>query len=408
MPFSLFVALHHLLSKKRVHATNTIAWIAMLGVSISAMAIVVVLSVFNGIESLVSSMYSTLDTDLKIVPSQGKVFRVGDALQALQETLPQGGRWGCVLEENALFSYGGRQHVGTMLGMDTAYASMSQLASHSIEGSATLYRGSQPLAILASGVAYYLGASPSHYDPLAVYVPNRLASNWLNPATAFHEKRYAFDAIVSINAGFDEHTVVLPISEVQKLLSYDGDVASAVHINLPHGASISGVQQLLRQKLGAECRVLNRMEQNESLYKTMRGERLVIIVILALILLIATFNVVGSLSMLIIEKRDDILQLRYLGARYGQVRQIFLLEGVLIALSGGVAGVVLGLLICWLQQTFGIVRLGGSGNFIVQAYPVEVHASDILLVVALVAGLGLLASLAPLGTMRIARDDAKR
>lgn len=360
----------------------------MVGVGISALALVVVLSVFNGIESLVSGMYSALDTDLRVVPLEGKGFNLTEADYDFLGGLDTAVRYGQVLAENALFGYNERQHVGELLGIDDCYAQMVDLGHYCIDGDYALWQGSQPLAVLGAGVAYYMGATPHIYTPIQVFVPNRLARNWMNPQTAFRKKLMAFRSVVSLNGEFDEKTVVVPIGVVRALLDYDSTYVTALPVRVGASQTVSSVQKALEAQFGGRCRVLTHAQQNASMYRTMKSERLIIFLILSLILVIATFNVVGSLSMLIIDKRDDMATLQSLGATPVMLRRIFLWEGLLISGVGGGLGVLLGLLICWLQESYGLVGLQGSRTFAVDAYPVEVHVGDIALIYALVLLLG--------------------
>lgn len=399
MYFPLFVAVRHLLARKSRSAVGTISLIAMIGIAISSMALVVVLSVFNGMESLIGSLYSSLETDLRIVPREGKVFSYDSTVRAYLEELPAGSAWGQLLEENALLGYHDRQHIGILVGVDTAYARITRLDEHCVEGEFMLYRGSQPMVTPAVGTAYYLGAYLAHFDPLTVYVPNRLAANWMNPNTAFKRRVLSFEGILSVNADFDSHSLVLPIAVARELLDYDPTCVSAIVVELPQGVGrgvLKESREQLERSLGEAFQVQLREEQNASLYRTMRSERLIIALILSLILLIATFNVVGSLSMLIIDKQRDSQTLLFLGASRGVVRRIFLAEGCLISLVGGVVGIILGLALCWLQERFGLVGFQGAGHFIAEAYPVQVRGRDVLYVFGLVCALGFSAAWIPI------------
>ncbi|PID90180.1 MAG: hypothetical protein CSA97_04215 [Bacteroidetes bacterium] len=392
MRFPFYIARRHLIAKKRRSAVNVTAWIAMLGVAISTMALIIVLSVFNGIENLVGGLYSTLETDLKVVPAEGKTIKLTPADTTFLHALDTIIHVGRILEENAMFGYHERQHIGRAMGIDQAYADIVSLGEQAIDGNFMLHRGTQPMATLSAGVAYHLGASLVLYDPITVYLPNRLATNWMNPQSAFKRKAMAFSSVLSLNTEFDEQTVVLPIEVLQELLAYDSTTVSALAIKTPR-EKLAPLRQDLIAHFGKRTRILSRLQQNESLYRTMRSERLIVVLILSLILLIATFNVVGSLSMLILDKRADMGTLIALGVTPRGIREIFIWEGTLISAIGGAVGLLLGLGICLLQQELGLVRLQGVGEFLVEAYPVEVHALDVLAIYALVLTLGLVAAL---------------
>ena len=392
MRFVFFIALRYLFSKKSRTAINVISTIAMIGIGISAMALVVVLSVFNGITSLVGGMYSSLDTDLRLVPLQGKVFSCNAEDLAWLRALPDVERVGRTLEENALFGYQEKQHLGRLLGVDAEYEQMVSLASQCHEGQFLLQRGSQPLLVPALGMTYVLGAYLAQYEGITVYMPNRTAKNWLDPTTAFRKKVMGWEGIISINGDFDEQTVLAPLHFVQNLLSYDSTQVSSVAINLKQGANLRKVRATIANHFSTRCEIQGRDAQNASLYRTMKSERLIIIIILSLILLIAMFNVVGSLSMLVIEKRTDAYMFASMGATPTQIRNIFVCEGILLAGVGGTLGILFGLVVSLLQQHFGFVSLGDATTFAVDAYPVEVHPQDLLFVFLLVLFLGYIAS----------------
>lgn len=392
MRFVFFIALRYLFSKKSRTAINVISTIAMIGIGISAMALVVVLSVFNGITSLVGGMYSSLDTDLRLVPLQGKVFSCSAEDLVWLRALPNVQSVGRTLEENALFGYQEKQHLGRLLGVDAEYEQMVSLASHCYEGQFLLQRGSQPLLVPALGMTYVLGAYLAQYEGITVYMPNRTAKNWLDPTTAFRKKVMGWEGIISINGDFDEQTVLAPLHFVQNLLSYDSAQVSSVAINLKQGVNLRKVRATIANHFSTRCEIQGRDAQNASLYRTMKSERLIIIIILSLILLIAMFNVVGSLSMLVIEKRTDAYMFASMGATPTQIRNIFVCEGILLAGVGGTLGILLGLVVSLLQQRFGFVSLGDATTFAVDAYPVEVHPQDLLFVLLLVLFLGYIAS----------------
>lgn len=378
--FRLYVSLRLLLRRRGGRAgLSGVSWAVVGGIAVSCFAVVVVLSVFNGITSLVNSLYTSLDTDVAIRSLHGAGFAYGDSLRSVvQETLPAGSRVGLSLSETALFDYGDRQQVGTLLGVDTAFCSLSDLGGHAVYGEFKLYRGRQPLANLTTGMAYYLGASPEHYQPVRIYLPNRTAAHWLDASNAFGQRNMALGAIISVNGDFDEHHVIVPIEVVQDLLLRDAAWVGTLHVDLPDGVDADDVIADLGVRLAGEYEVLSRWAQNASLYMTVQSERLAILLILGLILVVACFSLVGCLSMLTASKHDQMVVLSSLGMGPGALRRVFILQGLELSVLGSVLGVAVGLLVCWLQWEFGIVRFEGSGSFIVDAYPVEVHASDVV------------------------------
>ncbi len=395
MRLEFYVALRHLLARKSHSAINSIARIALGGVAISTMALVVVLSVFNGIASLVGAMYSALDTDLQIVPKQGKGFMYSDSLAQLLTSCPNIENVGQFIEEDALFTYLKRQHIGRLLGVDDNYVAMTRLQHFVQEGQFELHLGSVPQAQISTGIAYYLRIALTQYDPIEVYLPNRTASNWLNPTTAFVQKKLPVASVLSVNAEFDDRTVVVPIEVMRALLNYQQPYVSALSVQLTDPNRLDDALSYLSEHLPPNLQLNTRLQQNENLYRTLKSERLIVFLILLLILLIATFNIIGSLSMLMIDKRLDIDIFTYLGLPRHRLRRVFHLEGMIISTAGALLGVAVGLLLCWVQIRFGLITFGNYGSFVVNAYPVEVRASDILLVLGFNLALAALAAWLP-------------
>lgn len=393
MRVQLLVAWRQLLSVRRRKAVSGITMAVGIGIAVSSFAVIVILSVFNGITTLIGGLYTSLDTDLAIERVEGGIFDFNDSLRSVvMRVLPEGVAVGCQLSEKALFSYGNRQHVGDLLGVDSIYAQMGNLADHCVDGEMEFYRDTQPLALLTTGMAYYLGASLGLFEPITVYMPNRLARHWLDVQRAFMRKTIYLDAIISVNGDFDESHVVVPIPVMRELLRYKGNEVNRVHLTVPVDVSTESLRVALTRVLGTEYRVLNRYEQNSSLYRTMRSERLAIVLILLLILVVASFTLVGCISMLSVERREQMQVLGWLGMPMSRIRGVFLLEGVLLTLGGVVSGLTMGLLVCWLQARYELVQFRGSGTFVVNAYPVEVHGSDVCAVLLLSVLIGFLAS----------------
>ncbi|MDI3526782.1 MAG: lipoprotein-releasing system permease protein [Tenuifilum sp.] len=393
MNVPLYIARRYLFAKKSHNIINIISIISVIGVATGVMALVVVLSVFNGFDTLIANLYSHIDADLKIVPQQGKTFRI-DSLPFKQiKELPEVSVFAEVVEENALFRYRGRQHIGIIKGVSRNYTELSGLGKKLKDGEFKLWRGSQPLAIMGEGVAYYLNASLAHFDPLFIYLPRRGRS--YSPTRAFNKKAIMPSGIFAIEQDFDTRYVFTPIEFARNLLMYDSVTVNAIEIKLIPDANPEKVKNKVQSILGGKYRILNRYQQNESLYRTMKSEKFAIALILTLILIIASFNIVGSLSMLIIDKRADVETLKSLGASNKLIQKIFLFEGMLISIGGSLIGIVLGLITCWLQITFKIIRLEGRGNFIIDAYPVDVQPLDITLIFFVVVTIGYLAARFP-------------
>lgn len=407
-PFKLsyYIARRYLFAKKSHNIINIISIISLVGVAVGVMALVIVLSVFNGFDSLIKKMYSNIDADIRIVPIEGKTFSTSTSafinlnnhkgIEAIAE----------VLEENAIFSYGSKKHIGTIKGVSRNYQDISGIDSVICNGQFGLWRENQPLAIMGRGVAYYLNVSIAQFEPITVYIPKR-GKSALSMEAAFERRSIMPSGVFAIEQDFDVQYTIAPIEFVRKLLVYDSTIVSAIEIKAKNGYSINTLKAEIENIMGDKFKVQDRYQQNESLYRTMKTEKLVIGLILVLILVIASFNIVGSLSMLIIEKRKDVGILKSLGADNDLIKNIFLHEGILISVAGTVLGAGLGLILCWIQTTFKIIRLDNRGSFIIDAYPVEVQFFDIAIILTAVLIIGYLCARFPVRmiTKRIFDDD---
>ena len=383
MNFPFYIARRYLFAKKSHNLINIISAISVIGMAVGVTALIVVLSVFNGFDQLIRKMFSNIDSDLRIELVEGKTF--SDTLAELNAVRNYSGVavFSEVLQEHALFKYRNRQHIGVIKGVSRNYNEISGVDSMIIDGEFQLWRGSQPLAIIGQGVAYYLNANLAHFDPIEVYIPKRGRQFSISAATAFNSKVIMPVGVFAIEQEFDSQFIIVPIEFARKLTNFNTEVTS-VEILLKPGTNSNKAQTDIQKILGENFKVQNRYQQNESLYRTMNTEKLSIGVILSLILFIASFNIIGSLSMLIIDKRKDVETLRSLGANNDLIQKIFLTEGLLISLGGTILGTTLGLLICWLQITFKLVKLTGTGGFIVNAYPVDIQWFDIAAIILVV------------------------
>lgn len=408
MNFALYIARRYLFAKKSHNIINIISIISVLGMATGVMALVVVLSVFNGFDSLIRSMFSTFDSDLKIVLVEGKTF--SDTLPEIEalRSHPSVAVFSEILEENAIFRYNKRQHIGTIKGVSRNYPEQTGIDSMMIDGEFLLWRGSQPLAIMGQGIAGYLNAKLAHFDPIEIHMPRRGRMPTFTTASVLISKAIMPSGVFAIEPEFDAQYIITPIEFIRKLLDYQTE-ATSIELMLVPNANTSKAQNEIEELLGSNYRVLNRFQQNESLYRTMKSEKLAIGLILVLILFIASFNIVGTLSMLIIDKRKDVDTLRSLGANSKQIQKIFLAEGLLISFAGTIIGAILGIFICWLQINFKLVKLEGVGGFIVDAYPVDIQAFDIAIILAVVIAIGFFAARFPVRiiTQRIFKQEHK-
>ena len=398
MNLPLFIAWRYLFARKSHNVINIISAISAAGMATGTAALIIILSVYNGFDSLVRSMLGNVEPELMITPAKGKVF------------VPEGEAYDwayrqksvksicTVLQEKVFISYEGRQSVADAKGVDNIYMEESPLKEHMTRGEFSLYRGDVPLAVSGAGLAYNLGINPRFLSPIEIYFPSRTGNISLsNPAASVESIRVFPSGIFSINSDTDNSLLILPIGKMRELLEYDDEV-SAVELRMT-GASdkeIRRVKDEMSRMLGPDFNVSDRFEQNAALYRMMKYEKASIYLILVFVIIIIAFNIFGSLSMLIIEKSDDILTFRSLGAQDRLLRRIFVLEGWLISLAGLAAGLVLGIGFSLLQQHFGFIKM--PGNFLVQAYPVIISWSDILITAASVASIGYLIALLPVAS----------
>jgi len=399
---SLFIARRYLFSKKSHNAINVISAISVCGIAIATMAMVVVLSVFNGFGGIVEGMFSAFDPDLKITVREGKVFDYDNPLfeEALQvegiQMISES------LEENALFSFDGQQVPVLMKGVSDEFNNMTEMEKLMVDGTFKLREDVVDYTTLGAGLAVSLGARPGFINPIEIYAPKRdVRVNLANPAAAFTTGYVQIGGVFSLNTPkYDENMAIMPISKVRELLNYTNEVTS-LEVKLTPGASLKKVKRQIKNILGEDFLVEDRYEQQRESYRMLQVEKWVTFLILAFILLIAVFNVVGSLSMLIVEKREDINSLRNMGASNNLISRIFLNEGWLITFSGIIAGIATGLVLCLLQQHFGFIRLSDiPGAYIIDAYPVIVKFIDIIVIFAVVSIIGLVTVLYPVNNLR--------
>jgi ABC-type lipoprotein release transport system permease subunit len=389
-------ALRYLFARKSHNVINIISGISVAGMAVGTAALVIILSVFNGFNKLVSDSLTDAQPDLIVRPASGKAF-IPDSTAFdwlyRQESVYN---MSSVIEEQAFISYDGKQSLARIKGVDSVFEEESPLQEHITDGVFSLHRGTMPRAVVGSSLAWAMDISPRFIAPLEIYYPDREGSVSLsNPMASLRSTKVTVSGLFALNAELDAELVIVPIETMRELMDYDREV-SAVEIRLAPGISEKEGGKLLRElesRLGPECVVLNRYRQNEALYKMMRYEKLAIFMILIFIVIIIAFNIFSSLSMLIIEKKGDIETLRSLGAPESMTRRIFLLEGWLISLLGLSIGLVTGIACVLLQQKFGIIRM--PGNYIINAYPVILKASDILWTAAGVAVVGYLIALLP-------------
>ena len=387
MKLSLYIAKRYLFAKKSRNAINVISAVSVAGVAVGTMALIIILSVFNGLEMMVTSIFNTFDPDLKVTSAEGKSFIPDPEDLTLLSKVDGVSCYSVTIEENALLKYGERQVIATIKGVDDNYSKVTEIDSSMWDGEFSLIsENGRSWAVPGIGVANFLGININFITPLFIYVPRITAGSTINPEEAFNRDFIFASGIFQIEQSYDSKYVYLPIGFTRDLLQNERG-ASSVEIRFTDNADAGNVQKNVEKIFGKSFIVQNRFEQQEIFYKVMRSERLAIFFILTLIIIIASFNIIGSLTMLIIEKERDIEILKSLGADNNLIRKIFIFEGWLISIFGAVAGLIPGFFICWLQQTFGLVKLQ-SDSLLMDAYPIMMKLKDFIIVPATVLLIG--------------------
>lgn len=390
MRLPLFIANRYLLAKKSHNLINIITWISILGISVGSFALIVVLSAFNGLEKVISSMNNRLTPDLQIATVKGKTidlttFPLGQLkdVQGVDYVIP-------TITEDALFRANEKQHIGQVKGVGLEYQQIDRL-NEVVFGDTDLVLSDEDehyFAVPGAGVAWYLGINA--YNPFAmvrVYVPKRGNASLMSLENSFNSDVLTVQSVFSTEQEQDEKMVLVPFDWLSELLEYE-DKANNVELFLAPNADINKVKKTVTSFIGDDYVVKNQQEQQETLYKIMRSEKWAVYVILTFILILATFNVVGSLSMLMIDKRKDTEILKAMGADNRLIQRVFMNEGLLISVAGGLIGLLLGVILVLLQQQFGFVKFGTGGNYVVDTYPVLLKLKDVLLIFATILVVG--------------------
>ncbi len=393
MNLPLYIAKRYLFSKKSHNAINIISGISACGVALATLALVCTLSVFNGFQELVAGMFTAFDPELKITTTEGKTFDSRDSLVKLVRELPEVEVSTLSIEENAMVQYKGRQAVVTIKGVEDNFEQLTEIDSILYGyGKFVLYDEIVDYGIMGAQLSSTLGTGLRPIDPIEVYAPKRGQQvNMANPTSSF-EQAYLFSpgVVFAVNQEkYDATYVLTSMDFARRLFDYDTEITS-LELKLKEGTNTGTVQRKIQQLLGADFRVQNRYEQQADVFRIMEIEKLISYLFLSFILLVACFNIIGSLSMLIIDKKEDVKTLRNLGADNRLIVRIFFTEGCLISLIGALIGIVGGIGLCLLQEHYGLIALGTQGGFVVDVYPVSVQVGDVVLIFVTVLAIGCL------------------
>ena len=395
MNFPFFVARRYLFSKKSTHAINVISGISAVGVSVATMALVVTLSVFNGFHDLVASLFTNIDPQIKVTPVKGKSAPADDPILTKIRQLPQVEVATETVQDIALATYNGRQAMVVVKGVQDNFDSLTHIKDILMgNGTYELHAADLNYGILGIRLAETLQTGYSYKNPLKLYAPKREGQlNMTNPEDGFVEDELYSPGVLFMvkQAKYDKNHIITSIAFARNLFGQQGMISS-LEMRLKPGSDFDAVKSKMQKIAGDKYHVCDRFEQQEDTFKIMKIEKLMAYIFLTFILMVACFNIIGSISMLIIAKKNDVVTLRNLGASDKQIVRVFLFEGRMISSIGAVVGILIGLLLCWLQQEYGLVGLGrSSGSFVVDSYPVSVHPEDIVLVFITVIAVGWIA-----------------
>lgn len=406
MNFPFFIARRYVFSKKSTNAINVISAISVVGVAVGTMALVIVLSVFNGFHDLVASFFTNFDPQIELVPTQGKTAPADDPLLDQIRKMPEVGVHTDVLEDQGLAVYGDRQQMVTVMGVDENFTQLTNISDILYgDGEFSLQAANLFYAIPGIRLAQDMGLGARFEGYLKLYAPVRRGqiTELADPSEGFVVDSLISPGVVfAVNqAKYDRDHIICSIGFARRLFDQDG-MLSSLQIRLKPGSDLAAVKKQMREIVGSKYRVLDRFEQQSDTFNIMQIEKVLAYVFLTFILMVACFNIISSLSMLIIDKKADATTLRNLGATDKQIRSIFLFEGRIISAIGAVVGILLGLLLCWLQQEFGLVHMGDSaGSFVVNAYPVSVHYDDVAIVFVTVLLIGWAAAWIPTRKLKV-------
>lgn len=395
MNLSLYIAKRYIFSRKRHQVINLISGVAVAGVALATVAMVCTLSVFNGFQGVVAKQFTAMDPDVKVTVAQGKSFDKNSAAVAQVAALPSVSAVSFSVEDVAMVQYGGRQVMATIKGVDESFCRMSGIGDILYgNGELILYDGINSYAIMGAELMQQLNCGVYFTTPLEVFAPNRKGKvNLTIPASNFKKAKLLSSGLVFMlnQPKYDAGYIITSDIFAREIFRRGGNEVTSMDIKVRDGEDIDEVKESVASILGEGFVVQDRYEQQRDIYKVMQVEKLISYIFLSFILLVACFNIIGSLSMLIIEKRDNMNTLRSLGADTSVISNIFVFEGCIISAAGAVSGVILGLLFCLLQQQFGFISMGGGDDFVVSSYPVEVEFADVALVFVTVLAVGFMA-----------------
>lgn len=402
MRFELKIAWRYLFAKKSHNAINIVSGVSAGGVCVATAALVCVLSVMNGFNRVIERLFSEFDPELLVLPAEGKYFSLTDAPW---EALPDVAVCSPVVQETAMVEYKDHQVPARIMGVSDNFSSLTHIDSILTDGEFLVWDGGFDRCVMGRGLAATVGINAHFVGGVHIYAPKRRGKvNMLRPDQALNKETVFIAGTFAVNqVDYDDHLCLVSIDCARRLFDYADDEVTAVELRLEEGCDKKAAKRQIRKLLGDGYQVLDRYEQQADFFRIALIEKLLCALLLAFILMIASFNILGSLSMLMLEKKDDIAVFAHLGASSEQIRRIFLFEGWMISALGAAIGLVLGLAICLLQQEFGLLKLGNGFEYVLSAYPVSVEALDILVIILIVLLIGFLAAWYPTRHLRAER-----
>ncbi|MFA5815933.1 MAG: FtsX-like permease family protein [Bacteroidales bacterium] len=400
MNLPLFIAFRYFKARRSRHIINWISRISVAGITLGTMTLIIVLSVFNGLDHLIRSLFSSFDPDIKITAYEGKTFNADSILLSRVQAIPGVADYCQVLEENALLKYRDRQAIATVKGVGPEFTKVSGIDSLLVDGEVRLAAGGTPMGVIGQELAGELGVGLNFINPIHVYVPKRSGRILLNPMQSINH-RYLFPSgIFGVQQDYDSKYLIVPLDFARDFFDYSVGEVSALEVKVTDTRLTSNIIKNLSSVFGKDFRISDRLGQHTDFYRVMSSEKWAIFLILSFILMVASFNTISSLTLLMLEKKTDMQILRSMGASQVKIRQVFLWEGLLVTGIGMVIGLILGAGFCLLQQQFGIIRFPNTGSFVVNVYPVRMLFTDFLLVMLLVGVIGFFAAWVPLRVMK--------
>ena len=388
VPF--YIARKYFFSSKKINYVHILSLVSQFGIAIGTIALVLVMSVFNGFENLVLDMYNVFDPHIRVTSNEGKNFD-SDEVNKVIGNIDGVANFSSVLEEKILVEYNSKQYIAVIKGVDENYRELTNFDSLIVDGGYIDDFKSNNVAMVGRGIAYYLSMHiGSVFDNLRVYLPNRDSKNLLKLEKAFTSSSISPVGVFGVQQEIDSKYIIVPLNFVQDLINRDKYV-SAIEIKLKSSDSMINIQNLLKEKLDSKYLIQNRFEQQEFLYKILNTERLVVVIILLFIVLIASFNIISSLIILIIDKKKDIESLFNFGVENHSIKKVFIYKSMLGVFVGSFSGIIIGFILAYLQQEFGLIKMG-AGSFVIDAYPVSIKLNDIIIIQLIVLLIGLLAS----------------